>query len=186
MDQNNNKKRPNRNRGGKRGNLRGLISLISWALILTVIISYAGNYISNSGRAASSVELEYGGYQDMVESGQVERVDFSTDENILIITPVDGYTYTDEEGVTYLKSTDAEDAAVYTFTNAAGSEETTKLRFFTVQIESNDATIAFLNEWDNGGLRINEDYVPPMSPLLLFFISRRPALMDELKRRLFV
>ena len=175
MDQNNHKKRPNRQRGGKRGNLRGLLSLFCWALVLTVIISYAGNYISNSGRAASSVTLEYGAYQDMVESGQVARVDFSTDENILIITPVDGYTYTDEDGVTYVKSTDSEGKTIYTYTTASGGETTTTLRFFTVQIESNDTVIAFLQE--HGVAEYDKDYQPPMNPILLFLINLLPFVV---------
>jgi len=175
MDQKNQKNRPNRQRGGKRGNLRGIISLVCWALVLTIIISYAGNYLTNSSRGSSSVELEYGKYQDMVEAGEVERVDFSTDENILILTPVDGYVYTDEEGVTYTKSTDDEDAAVYTYTDASGGEKTASLRFFTVQIESNDAVIAFLRE--SGVAEINEDYQPPMNPILLFLINLLPFVV---------
>ena len=174
MDQNN-PKRPNRRKGGKRGNLRGIVSLISWALILTIMIGYAGNYISNSGRNASSVELEYGAYQAMVESGQVERVDFSAEENILIITPVDGYTYTNDKDVTYTKTTDQEDAAVYTFTDASGAEKTASLRFFTVQIESNDAVIAFLRA--NGITEINEDYQPPMGFFLELLLSILPFVI---------
>ena len=175
MNQNDHKKRPSRRKGGKRGNMRGIVSLVCWALVLTVMVSYAGNYLSSSGRKASSVELEYGEYQAMVESGTVERVDFAADENILILTPEDGYTYTDTKDVTYTKGTDEKGAAVYTYTDASGAEKTASLKLFTVQIESNDAVIAYLRA--NGVTEINEDYQPPMGFFLELLVSILPFVI---------
>ena len=92
MDQNNKKNsRPN---GGKNSNWRGLLSLISWALLLTIIVSYATSYMNSAGHRASSVTLEYGDFQQMVIAGDVQSVDFDNEEEILLITPVDGYVYT--------------------------------------------------------------------------------------------
>ena len=53
--------------GGKRGgNWRGQLSLVSWALLLTVIFSYAGDFMSGTVRHASSVEIQYSDFRSMV------------------------------------------------------------------------------------------------------------------------
>ena len=44
-----------------------------------------------------SVELEYGEFLDMLDAGQVSAVDFDNSESILLITPADGYVYTNED-----------------------------------------------------------------------------------------
>ena len=173
MDQNNKKRN---GKGGKNGgNLRGILSLAAWALVLTTLISYAGTYMTSAGHQASNVSLEYGEYQQMVLDGQVEGVDFDTEEAILLITPRDNYTYTDDEGVAYTKTTDEDGNSVYLYTDDKGATQETNLQLFTVQIESNDAVVAFLRE--HNVPRINEDYVPPMSPLLLFFINLLPFVV---------
>ena len=101
MDQNNNKK-PD---GGKNSNWRGFIHLICWAVLLAVLVSYATTYMTSMGHQASSVELEYSVFLDMLDFGKVAGVDFDNSESILIITPADGYIYTDEEGIEYTKTT---------------------------------------------------------------------------------
>ena len=106
MDQNDKKNTPNRPGGGKNGNVRSIISLVSWALLLTILISYASTYMSSAGNQSSSITVEYSEFKDMVAEGQVAQVEFDTSENILHITPADGYTYTNEDGVSYTKSTD--------------------------------------------------------------------------------
>ena len=112
MNQNN--KKNSRPDGGKNSNWRGLLSLISWALLLTIIVSYATNYMNSAGRRASSVELEYGDFQQMVIAGDVQSVDFDNEEDILIVTPVDGYTHTAQDGTVYTKGTDEKGNPVYT------------------------------------------------------------------------
>ena len=177
---------PNNQKNGKGGrnggkNWRGLISLLCWTLLLTTIISYAGTYMTSAGHQASNVEMEYSEYQSLVTGGLVEGVDFDTNEAILIITPADGYVYTDEDGTAYTKETDEDGNAVY---RIAGKDQTASLHFFTVQIESNDATVAFLNA--HGVTRINEDYVPPMSPILTFLISLLPFVVILLGMTVFM
>ncbi len=169
MDQNNKNKKPG---GGKNnGNWRGVLSLVCWALLLTIAISYASTYMNSAGHQASSVEIGYSDFQDMVKAGQVAAVDFDTDEEILNITPEDGYVYTGSDGSTYLKRTDEEGHAVYSVTTADGERlSDVSLRFFTVQIESNDAVIAFLEKYD-ADARISQDYQPLANPILLFFVS---------------
>ena len=175
MDQNNKNKpnKPGRNKPG--GNWRGVISLICWAVLLTALISYAGTYMTNSMRQASSVELIYSDYLDMVEDGHVDAVAFDNDASILVITPKDGYTYTDSQGVTYTKTgTDGQGNSIYTYLNPIGKEQQTTLRFFTVQKESNDATIARLDE---AGVQIITEFEPPMSTLTLILINILPFII---------
>ncbi|MBE6964182.1 MAG: ATP-dependent zinc metalloprotease FtsH [Ruminococcaceae bacterium] len=177
---------PNDKKNGKGGgnggkNWRGLVSLLCWTLLLTTIISYAGTYMTSAGHQASNVEMEYSEYQTLVTDGMVEGVDFDTDEAILIITPADGYAYTAEDGTVYTKYTDEDGTPAY---RIDGKDQTASLHFFTVQIESNDATVAFLNQ--HGVTRINEDYVPPMSPILSFLISLLPFVVILLGMSLFM
>ena len=170
MDQNNkNNKKPGRP-GGKGGNWSGLIQVICWAGVLAILLSYAGNYMSGAGSQASSVNLPYSEFVNMVESGQVEEVLFDNEETILFIVPEEGYTYTDEEGTTYTKTKDG-----YSYKDASGREQATQLELFTVQIESNDAIIALLEE--NGVANYDENYQPPVSPVLLFFVNLLPFLI---------
>ena len=169
MDQKNNKKK--KPDGGKNnGNLRGVLSLVCWALMLTIIFSYASSYMTSAGHSSSSVVIEYSDFQEMVKAGEVAAVDFDTDEDILIITPRDGYVYTDEDGMQYVKETDADGNPVYTFQGPVGKGQQISLELFTVQIESNDAVVAFLQENDPD-IAINKDYQAPTSPIMVFFVN---------------
>ena len=98
MNPNDNKNNKNNKPGG---NWRGVASLVGWALLLTIIFSYASSVIGSTGRQASSINVEYGEFQEMVESGQVARVEFDNAEDILLITPEEGYSYTAEDGTVY-------------------------------------------------------------------------------------
>ena len=91
-----NNKKPDQN---KNSNWRGFIHLICWAVLLAVLVSYATTYMTSMGHQASSVELEYSEFLDMLDFGKVAGVDFDNSESILIITPVDGYVYTNGEGM---------------------------------------------------------------------------------------
>ena len=176
MDQNN-KNKPNKPGGNKPGggNWRGVISLLCWAVILTAIISYAGTYMTSAGHSSSSVELVYGDFLDMVEDGQIDSVVFDNDESILVITPRDGYTYTDSQGTVYTKTgTDDHGNVLYVYDNPIGQEQRTTLRFFTVQKESNDATIARL---EGAGIRIITEYEPPMSTLMVILLNILPFII---------
>ena len=178
MDQNNNKK-PD---GGKNSNWRGFIHLICWAVLLAVLVSYATTYMTSMGHQASSVELEYSVFLDMLDFGKVAGVDFDNSESILIITPADGYIYTDEEGIEYTKTTFEDGTSGYTFTNALGQEQKAFLELFTVRLQSYDAIVEHIRELnaqsgagkEGEGIRINQDYQPPMSPIVLFLVNLAP------------
>ncbi len=161
MNPNDNK---NNHSGGKgSGNWRGILSLVCWALLLTIVINSATAYLGSAGHQASSVTLEYSQFTDMVKSGDVEYVEFSNSENILLITPEEGYVYTDPQGVSYTRTKDG-----YTFTDPTGKQQVTKLSFFTVQIQSNDEVVNLLNEY---GVKFNKPYQAQLNPLVSAFIE---------------
>ncbi len=178
MDQNNNKKKPDQN---KNSNWRGFIHLICWAVLLAVLVSYATTYMTSMGHQASSVELEYSEFLDMLDAGKVAGVDFDNSESILIITPADGYVYTNSEGMEYTKSTQEDGSAVYTHVDGEGREMKLSLELFTVRLQSYDAVVErvraasmSLDPAHEEPIRINQDYQPPMSPILLFLVNLAP------------
>ena len=177
MDQNNNNKKPN---GGKNSNWRGFVHLLCWAVLLAVLVSYATTYMTSMGRQASSVEMEYSDFLTMLEEDQVAGVDFDNSESILIITPRDGYVYENDEGIRYTKTTLEDGKSVYTFVNAAGQEQRASLELFAVRLESYDSVVERvwkLNEARGEGeelIRINQDYQPPVSPIVLFLVNLAP------------
>ena len=176
MNQNKNKQNKRPPDDNRKRKIRGVVSLVCWALLLTSLFTYANTYMKQTVEAASTVELVYSDYQEMVRSGQVEIVDFDNAEAILIITPKDGYVYTDAEGVQYTKTgTDEDGNSLYTVTGNSKLTETT-LEFFTVQIESNDAVVAFLQEYGEG-VEINETYQPPASPLVVLLSNILPFII---------
>ena len=165
MSQNDNKKKP----AGKNSNLRGVGSLVAWALLLTILVSAFGNYWGSAGHSSSSVTLDYGEFKEMVAEKQVQSVDFDGEERILYVVPADGYVYADQEGTEYQKETDREGNPIYRFIDSSGKEQTVRLQLFTVQIESNDTLISFLEA--NGVKEISEEYHPPMNPLLSMLLT---------------
>jgi cell division protease FtsH len=59
MDQNDHNKKPSS--GKNNGNWRGIIQLVCWALVLTVIVGYARSYMTSTGNSASTVEMVWPG-----------------------------------------------------------------------------------------------------------------------------
>ncbi len=153
----------NHNGGKNSSNWRGILSLVCWALLLTIIINSATAYLGSAGHQASSVTLEYSQFTDMVKSGDVEYVEFSNSENILLITPQEGYVYTDPQGIQYTRTKDG-----YTYTDPTGKQQVTNLSFFTVQIQSNDEVVNLLNEY---GVKFNKPYQAQLNPLVSAFIE---------------
>ncbi|WP_295580698.1 ATP-dependent zinc metalloprotease FtsH [uncultured Oscillibacter sp.] len=164
MDQNNKKNSPG---GGKNSNARGIVSLVCWALLLTILVSYAGTYMTSAGHQASSVELYYSDFLDLVEQGELTEVAFDPNEAIMHLTPADGYVYTDKDGVAYTKSTGEDGAAVWTYTDQAGEARTTALDPIVVELP-NDELVAYLHE---NGVRFKETYQPPVSPVMAMLVS---------------
>ena len=69
MDQNNtgNSNKPQNDKNGR--NRRGIISLMLWALVLTFGLNYLTTYVANTAAAASSHEIAYSDFIDLVETG---------------------------------------------------------------------------------------------------------------------
>ena len=84
------------NKNGKgRSNLRGILTLVAWALVLTVAFNYFAAYNSNATNKATSHEIKYSEMVSLIEGGKVDEVLFKDDA--IYITPVEGYTYTEEK-----------------------------------------------------------------------------------------
>ena len=179
MDQNNNNKRPKNNKGS---NWRGLLSLVSWALLLTVLFSIGGDYMTGQVRHASSVEINYSDFKTMVKADRVTFVGFDNEEAILIVEPADGYVYTDEEkDIHYVY-----DAENKTYTPSVIGEqglvpkegaETVALELFTVQLETEDALAPFLEEHN---VEYTRNYQAPMSFFSSMLISLMPLVISIL------
>ncbi|MBR3704117.1 MAG: ATP-dependent zinc metalloprotease FtsH [Oscillospiraceae bacterium] len=141
---NNDQKNDQNNNNNKR-NLRGLLVLLGWALVMTIAINFLSDYSHQANVAATTHEIKYSEFVDLVEEGKVDEVVFT--EGMLQITTVEGYVYTDEKGKTYDKD----------------------FILFTMQLGSYDADLQdFLDEHD---VNYTNPYVAQMSPVLEFMIS---------------
>jgi cell division protease FtsH len=84
------------NKNGKgRNNPRGILTLVAWALVLTVAFNYFSAYNRNAASKATSHEIKYSEMVALIESGKAAEVQFKDDA--IYVTPVEGYTYTEEQ-----------------------------------------------------------------------------------------
>ena len=94
MDQND-KNKSNKNNDRR----RGVLSLLIWALVLTIGFNYLLSAMNTKKLAESTCEIRYDEFLDLVRDGKVKEVEIA--DRTLNITPVDGFTYTDADGKTY-------------------------------------------------------------------------------------
>ena len=94
MDQND-KNKSNKNNDRR----RGVLSLLIWALVLTIGFNYLLSAMDTRKLAESTCEIRYDEFLDLVRDGKVKEVEIA--DRTLNITPVDGFTYTDADGKTY-------------------------------------------------------------------------------------
>ena len=139
----NDKRNDQNNKGGK--NLQGVLRLVAWALLLTLVLRYAGLYINSKTGNAASAEIPYSTFIDLIEDGKAEFVRFDSDAQLLRLTTKADYTYTDEDGKAF-----------------------TGKNFYTVPI-SNDDLIPLLTEKGVGYTA--GPYSPPMSTGMALLIS---------------
>ena len=93
----NNNSSNNSNRGGKNGKnggFRGVLTLIVWALVLTVAFQYFNAYNNNAANKSTSHEIKYSDMISMIEKDQVKEILFK--DSTIYVTPVDGYVFTEE------------------------------------------------------------------------------------------
>ena len=143
MNQNDNKNKKN----DKNSNWRGVASLLGWAALLTIVISYASNYLGSATSHNGSVEIRYSEFVELLEDGQISEVQVDSSEGTLVILPKAGFTYQDPEtGLTYEKD----------------------YELYCVPTESSDAITARCLEAD---VPFGEPYQPPINPILAVLIG---------------
>ena len=138
----------NQNKNEKpRGNLRGIIMIILWAVILTVGFNYISAYMKNASNRSTSFEIKYSEMIQIVEADQAKSVEFK--DGTIYLTPVDGYVYKDEDNKTH--------------TSTAKSS----LTLYTVEL--NDPALLELLKTHH--VEFTSPYVAEMSPVLLFMLN---------------
>ena len=144
----NNKNNKNSNR------LRGVLTLVLWAVVLTVAMNYISAYSGNTANKTSSHEIKYSQMIDMVEKDQVDEILFK--DSTIYITPVEGYTYTEEA-----KENSTEKPKSYT------QSKDSKLTLYTAQLS--DSQLLPLLEEHN--VAYTGYYKAEMNPVLVFMAS---------------
>ena len=142
---------PNNNQNNKNGkpnrNLRGIVMIILWAVLLTVGFNYFNAYRNNASNRATSHEIKYSDFIQIVESDQAESVVFK--DGTIYLTPVEGYVFTDDKGKEYTNTKD------------------TGLTLYTVELNYPDL-LPLLKEHN---VEYTAPYVAQMSPILVFMVS---------------
>ena len=70
MAENNGNNNNKNGKNNKNSNLRGVLTLIAWALVLTVAFNYFNAYNHNTANKTTSHEIKYSEMIDMVEKNQ--------------------------------------------------------------------------------------------------------------------
>ena len=139
------------NKNKKNSNLTGLITLIAWALFLTVVINYMASFSTrgNANQRSTKAEIGYSEMIDMIEQGEVASVSFTSD--LINITPVDGFIYTDKDG----------------------KEVTGQMTLYT-SIITDSRLLPLLDEYN---VEYTKPYVAKMSPILTGLLSFLPFIL---------
>ena len=151
MDPNN--KKDQKNNQNRNRNMRGVVTLIIWALVLTVVFNYINAYSNNLTKRASSHEIPYSQLIDLIQEDQVAEL--KIENGVLYATPVDGYVYTEEA------NDKNKEPKSYT------QSEKTPLILYTTAL--NDASLLPLLEEHN--VKYTSPVQTQMSPILEFMIT---------------
>ena len=147
----NNKNNPNNN--NKNSRMRGVLTLVAWAIVVTVIMNYIGAYSQNTANKSTSHEVKYSQFITLVEEGNAKSVLFR--DGVIYVRPVEGYVYTEDE-------TPGSDTQPKSYTNT----EDTPLTLFTTALQDDDL-LPLLKEH---GVEYTGYYKAQMSPLLEFMV----------------
>ncbi len=147
----NNKNNPNNN--NKNSRMRGVLTLVAWAIVVTVIMNYIGAYSQNTANKSTSHEVKYSQFITMVEEDDAKSVLFR--DGVIYVKPVDGYVYTEEKTL-------GSDTEPKSYTNT----EDTPLTLFTTALQDDDL-LPLLKEH---GVEYTGYYKAQMSPLLEFMV----------------
>ena len=151
MDPNN--KKDQKNNQNRNRNMRGVVTLIIWALVLTVVFNYINAYSNNLTKRASSHEIPYSQLIDLIQEDQVAEL--KIEKGVLYATPVDGYVYTEEAADKNKEP------------KSYSQSEKTPLILYTTAL--NDASLLPLLEEHN--VKYTSPVQTQMSPILEFMIA---------------
>ena len=79
--------------------MNALLTLVLWALVLTIGLQYLNNYLGSPRSSATSHEIMYTELKDLIREGEIEKITIK--DGMLTAYPKEGYAYTDEDGKTY-------------------------------------------------------------------------------------
>ena len=150
QDQNN---KNNQNNNNKNSRMRGVLTLVAWAIVVTVIMNYIGAYSQNTANKSTSHEVKYSQFITMVEEDSAKSVLFR--DGVIYVKPVEGYVYTEDK-------TPGSDTEPKSYTNT----EDTPLTLFTTALQDDDL-LPLLKEH---GVEYTGYYKAQMSPLLEFMV----------------
>ena len=137
-------RKPNNDNKNKK-NFSGLLILLAWAVVLTVVFNYLSAYSQQATTAATTHEITYSEFKSLVREDKVAKVVFT--DGTLQITTVEDFVYVDEEGAEY-------------------NEDFT---LFTMQMGSYDREL--LDLLDEHNVEYTNPYVAQMSPVLEFMLT---------------
>ena len=141
----------NNNKNSKGGrNLRGVLVLLAWALVLTIGFNYFAAYTGNAAHNSTSFEVDFSALADLVREDKIARVEF--EDGKIYAVPIDGYGYTAESG-----------KEPKTYTNS----EKPKVILYTTHINSS----SFYALPDEHQMTYTAPVQEQMSPILAFRIS---------------
>ena len=159
--------------GGNRRNITAIVSIILWALVLTVLVNYA----TSMARSANSVEITYSQFRSLVEQDVVEGVLMESSK----------YTLTLKDGVTLDKDGNVVTSGTDQSQSDSGKEPGSSLglppleswgsnekpvTYFCAPVSQvglrDDDLLALL---DAHGVKYGPEYVEQLSPVISLLIS---------------
>ena len=162
--------------GGNRRNTTAIISIILWALVLTVLVNYA----TSMARSANSVEITYSQFRQLVEEDKVESVVMESTK----------YTITLKDGVALDKNGNVVESGTTSSSGTASKNQLgsslglppleswgsgaskANVTYFCAPVSQaglrDDELIPLL---DAHGVKYGPEYVEQLSPLISLLIS---------------
>ncbi|MCD7760453.1 MAG: cell division protein FtsH, partial [Clostridiales bacterium] len=160
MSDNNKKKKPSQNDNRKR-NITGIVTLVIWALILTIF----GNYVLSRTEATGSVEIYFSELITMVESDQVEEVMLESGKYTVTLTEEGESAWLEEYYAEQGYSSVPEDAEMPTL-------YTTPLSYTDFLVLLQEHGVAYYSPYQQSSVlsEILISYVLPMAIMLLVMV----------------
>ena len=182
----------NRGNGGNKRNVTAIVSVLLWALVLTLLVNVA----TSRFQQANSVEVLYGQFRDLVMDGVVDSVLMESDR--YTFTLKEGYTLQfDDDGNVEAVKEDSQTSSADTSGGGTGGEttggqldlpvlegltpiqggasgqsggtsSTSSVVYFCAPL--NDSSLLTLLE-EQGITQYGTEYVEPMNPLISLLVS---------------